>query len=145
MLFVSKKGWRHGWYMGGAGVLGSRGEGGELVKVVSTGSSPILYVFFMYLFTLAMLLTFYLLGGCGYDGVWWLFEGRWVGWFYLNSCFYYCSSLFFFTSCAVCWSIVLVRFFFFIFGMEEFFYLSEADFLLVNSIFFFPYCFMRSL
>lgn len=61
-----------------------------------------------------------------------VFEGRWVGWFYSNSCFYYLLLLFLFVFASLCsWSIVLVRILFpfppfFLFGMEFFiFYLSE--------------------
>lgn len=61
-----------------------------------------------------------------------VFEGRWVGWFYSNSCFYYLLLLFFF--CFVVqlehrsgpYSFSFLFSFFFFFGMEEFFfYLSE--------------------
>lgn len=96
MLFVSEKGWRHGWYMGGVGVLGSREGSGELVKVVCTGSSPILYVLFYV--SLHTCYTFDFLSPRGdvvtteYGGC--LKGGGWAGFIRILAFIIYCSSLF---------------------------------------------------
>lgn len=65
-----------------------------------------------------------------------VFEGRWVGWFYSNSCFYYLLllvPLFFFASLCS-WSIVLVRILFFFLAWRSFFIIMrDRFFVLVNS------------
>lgn len=65
-----------------------------------------------------------------------VFEGRWVGWFYSNSCFYYLLllvPLFFFASLCS-WSIVLVRILFFFLAWRSFFFIMrDRFFVLVNS------------
>lgn len=132
---------------GGVGVLGSRKGSGELVKVVCTGSSPILYVLFYV--SLHTCYTFDFLSPrgdvvmTGYGGC--LKGGGWAGFIRILAFIIYCSSLFSLLRVqlvgASFWSVFLL-----LFGMEEFFYLSEVDFILVNSIFFFfSYCLMRSL
>lgn len=83
-------------YGGGVGVLGSRKGSGELVKVVCTGSSPILYVLFYV--SLHTCYTFDFLSPrgdvvmMGYGGC--LKGGGWAGFIRILAFIIYCSSLF---------------------------------------------------